>query len=250
MVILQRKKALERPIIFVCHSLGGLIVKRALIYCRSLSHEHVEHLRSVYISTYGILFLGTPHNGSDIAKWATMLQSICSVVLPKKFFDSSPQLVESLKSNNETLQNINRLFSDFLDRFHIYFFHEGKPMDLKGTRQFIVDEESAAPTINGVERMGIEADHSSMCKFESDNSPGYESVFDAIQRYAENAPSIIKHRWAEEIEVRRLEREKEMEWLNSEYIFRHPRLLSLITDLVIGHRGEPENPEPKNDGMA
>ncbi|KAK2757360.1 hypothetical protein FQN54_004874 [Arachnomyces sp. PD_36] len=206
----NRKKALDRPIIFVCHSLGGLIVKRALIYSRSLEHQHLEHTRSVFISTYGILFLGTPHNGSDIAKWATMLQSICSVALPKAFFDSSPQLVEALKTNNETLQNINRLFSDFLGKFHIYFFHEGKPMDLKGTRRFIVDEESAAPTIDGVERMGIEADHSSMCKFESENSPGYESVFDAIQRYADDAPSTIKRRWAEELENRKIRRANEI----------------------------------------
>ena len=217
-MMIQRKKALDRPIIFVCHSLGGLVVKRALIYCRSLTHQHVEHLRSVYVSTYGILFLGTPHNGSNMAKWATLLESICSFALPKKFLDSSPQLVETLKSNNETLQNINRLFSDFLDRFHIYFFHEGKPMDLKGTRQFIVDEDSAAPTINGVERMGIEADHSSMCKFDSENSPGYESVFDAIQRYADDSPKVIARRWVEELEARSLERNNEIDRLRGKYL--------------------------------
>jgi hypothetical protein len=200
----------------VCHSLGGLVVKRALIYCRSQSDKKLAHLRSVYVSTYGILFLGTPHNGSDIAKWGTMLESICSTVLPKKFFDSSPQLVESLKTNNETLQNINRLFVDFIERFHIYFFHEAKPTDLKGTRKFIVDEDSAAPTISGVERMGIEADHSHMCKFESENSPGYESVYDAIDRYSREAPSTVQHRWAEEKEIRKLEMESEINRIRGE----------------------------------
>ena len=176
------KKALDRPIIFVCHSLGGLVVKRCLIYCRSVRHAHTERLRSIYVSTYGILFLGTPHNGAEMARWASLLQSICSAVLPKKFFESSPQLIEALKSNNETLQNINRLFIDIVSRFQIYFFHESKPMDLKGTRQLVVDEDSAAPVIEGVERMGIELDHSHMCKFEDESAPGFDVVAEALMR--------------------------------------------------------------------
>ena len=120
--------------------------------------------------------------------------------------DSQPHLVQALKSNNETLQNINRLFIEIIGRFHIYFFHESKPMDFRGTMQFIVDEDSAAPVIEGVERMGIERDHSHMCKFESEEAPGYEVVAEAIQRYAEDAPSLISTRWEEEHRIRELEK--------------------------------------------
>jgi hypothetical protein len=168
----------------------------------------MERLRSIYVSTYGILFLGTPHNGSDLAKWGTLLQSICSAVLPKKFFDTSPQLIEALKTNNETLQNINRNFSPIIGRFHVYMFHESKPTDLKGTRSFVVDEDSAAPEIDGVERMGIERDHSHMCKFEDENTPGYDVVAEAVQRYAEDAPGLIKQRWEEERRIRQYERQE------------------------------------------
>ncbi len=202
----QLKKATERPIIFVAHSLGGLVVKRCLIYCKSVTHAHTERLRSIYVSTYAILFLGTPHNGSDLAKWGTLLQSICAAVMPKKFFDTSPDLINALKRNNETLQNINRLFIEIIGRYRIYFFHESKPMDLKGTRDFVVDEDSAAPNIEGVERMGIERDHSHMCKFEDENAPGYEVVAEAIQRYADQASPIIAKRWIEEQRIRDLER--------------------------------------------
>ena len=79
-------------------------------------------------------------------------------------------------------------------------------MDLKGTRRFVVDEDSAAPNIEGVERMGIERDHSHMCKFEDENAPGYEVVAEAIQRYAEQASPIIAKRWIEEQRIRDLER--------------------------------------------
>lgn len=192
------RRCLERPIIFVCHSLGGLVVKRCLILCRSQESNNTRHLRSIYISTFGILFLGTPHTGSDVAKWGLLLQKICSAVFPKKFLDTSPQLIETLKSNNEVLQNINRLFNDFFSRFHVYFFHETKPLDMKGTREFIVDESSAAPDVQGAERMGIEADHSSMVKFEDDSSPGFEAVAEAIIRYSREAPPVITGRWKEE----------------------------------------------------
>src|SRR5271155_4478851 len=215
----QLKKATERPIIFVCHSLGGLVVKRCLIYCTTVRHAHIERLRSIYVSTYGILFLGTPHNGSELAKWGTLLQSICSAVLPKKFFDSSPQLIEALKTNNVQLQYINRQFIEIIGRFRIYFFHESKPMDFKGTRALVVDESSAAPVIEGVERMGIERDHSHMCKFEDENAPGYEVVAEAIQRYATEAPSLIKTRWNEEVRIREFERRAAARELLGDSIF-------------------------------
>ncbi|PYH77280.1 catalytic protein [Aspergillus uvarum CBS 121591] len=197
----------DRPIIFVCHSLGGLVVKRTLIYCRSVNNEKIQHLRSIYVSTYGILFLGTPHNGSDVAKWGALLQNICSAVMPKKFMESSPHLVRALKTNNETLQNINSLFADITSRFHIYFFHETLSSDVKGTRELIVDESSAAPYMEGVERMGIEADHSHMCKFDDEGSPGYEAVAEALLRYSRDAPATIHERWIEEGKARRLMKE-------------------------------------------
>ncbi|OQD89690.1 hypothetical protein PENANT_c002G11140 [Penicillium antarcticum] len=200
------KGCANRPIIFVCHSLGGLVVKRALIYSRSLSSEKTEHLRSVYVSTFGILFLGTPHNGSDIAKWGLLLHNICNAVLPKKFMEASPQLVKALRTNNETLQHINSLFVDIMGRFHIYFFHETRSTDVRGTREVIVDESSAAPYMEGVERMGIEADHSHMCKFDDENAAGYEVVAEAILRYSRQAPTIIRDRWVEEVSVRTQEK--------------------------------------------
>ncbi|KAL8946627.1 MAG: hypothetical protein Q9222_007002 [Ikaeria aurantiellina] len=189
------RRASERPIIWIAHSLGGLVVKRALIYSSEIRGVKTEHLRSIFVSTFGILFLGTPHHGSDIAQWGNRLEWICSAVLPKKLIDTQPQLVDALKSNNETLQNIDRQFIQIMSRFHIYFFHEGKPTNLKGTLKFIVDETSASPTVQDVERAVIQADHSHMCKFENENAPGFDLVAEGIQRYAEEALGKVKQRW-------------------------------------------------------
>ena len=207
-------------------------MKRCLVHSKNSRHVNTERTRSIYVSTYGVLFLGTPHNGSDLAKWGTLLERISSAVIPKKFLDTQPQLVQALKTENETLQNINRLFTEIMERFHIYFFHEGKPMDLKGTRDFVVDETSAAPVMAGVERMVIERDHSHMCKFEDENAPGYDVVAEAIMRYADDAPNLIRSRWEEEKHIRDFEKQEiAKELLRGKFIPRHcPSLPDLVTD--------------------
>ena len=192
------RKATERPILFVAHSLGGLIVKRAMITSSEISGQKTEHLRSIYVSTYGILFLGTPHKGADVALWGSYLEGLCHILMPKKALDTAPQLIEALKTNSETLLNIDRQFAQLLDEFHIFFFHEAKPSDFKGTLKFIVEEDSAAPTLPDVERAGIQADHQHMCKFENESAPGFDLVMDGIQRYAEDAPPKIRDRWTSE----------------------------------------------------
>lgn len=68
-------------------------------------------------------------------------------------------------------------------------------MDLGGTRAFIVEESSAAPVMDGVERMGIEADHGAMCRYLNENSPGYDTVTEAIRRYSSAAGPTIVARW-------------------------------------------------------
>jgi hypothetical protein len=50
--------------------------------------------------------------------------------------------------------------------------HEAVKTDMKGTRGFIVDKDSAAPLLPDVVYFGIEKNHSEMCKFDSKNSPG------------------------------------------------------------------------------
>lgn len=210
----QFNGASERPIIFVAHSLGGLVVKKALTNCSLVRHENLRHLRSIFISTYGVLFMGTPHNGSDFAKWGSMLQSIVHVMSPKKLFDSSEQLLNVLKRDNEHLQNINRDFSQIMNLFHIYFFHESRPTDLKGTRAFVVDEQSAAPTIHGAERVGIEADHGAMCRFSDENAPGYTAVAEAVLRYTDDAIAVIPARWEGERAQQRAEVDAELKRLS------------------------------------
>ncbi|KAJ5716197.1 hypothetical protein N7493_008108 [Penicillium malachiteum] len=189
----------DRPIIFVCHSLGGLVVKSALIHSHgTFQHQKLGHLYSVYLSTFKILFLGTPHDRSGNVKWGSLLRNICTAVLPEKFLKASPQVVTALCTNNERLQRINSQFEDIMSVFKIYFFYENRLTDPQGALDVAVDETSAAPYIPGAKRSGIDADHAYMCKFEGRNDPCYEMVAEAILQYSSQAPTVIANRWLTE----------------------------------------------------
>lgn len=54
----------ERPIVFVCHSLGGLVVKQALVEAHNADEIHGATLKA----TKGIAFFGTPHRGGHGAQ--------------------------------------------------------------------------------------------------------------------------------------------------------------------------------------
>ena len=63
----QQSKSLNRPLIFVAHSLGGLLCKDALLMSRNSADGH---LRDAFDSIVAIAFMGTPHSGCSLAAWA------------------------------------------------------------------------------------------------------------------------------------------------------------------------------------
>jgi len=78
-----------------------------------------------------------------------------------------------------------------MPRFRVFFFWEQHETDLKYTRDFIVEESSAAPIIDNTERCGIAADHREMCRFAKSNDPGFRTVIAALKRYAREAPGVV-----------------------------------------------------------
>ncbi|UNI17675.1 hypothetical protein JDV02_004001 [Purpureocillium takamizusanense] len=192
----------RNPIIWVCHSLGGILVKRALLYSNDVRSSHHEDYRSIYVSTFGLMFLGTPHTGSDMATWGLVLQGMSDAIMPKKFFESESVLLKTLKKDNETLSNINNHFLDIYQRFRIHMAHENHKTDIKGTKMLVVDANSASPQLPGVTYYGVEATHAQMCKFSGPNAPGYRALSTDIRQWVMDAPALIDVRWQVEEQER------------------------------------------------
>lgn len=185
---------LSRPIIFLCHGLGGICVKRALAYSNTSTAKQVQHRRSIFTSTYGILFFATPHNGmSDAA-----LRAEASLIPATATLS---QLSSALTKNSATLRDIADQFAPLTKRFSIYFFWEEIESRLGATKGFIVEQDSADPGWETADRAGISADHSQMCKFRDENDDGFKLVLSACRRYIKYAPRVVKTRWIEDREL-------------------------------------------------
>ncbi|KAH9906070.1 hypothetical protein F4778DRAFT_693094 [Xylariomycetidae sp. FL2044] len=243
----------SNPIIWVCHSLGGILTKRALLYSNDLRLSQHEDYRSIYVSTYGMIFLGTPHTGSDIASWGTVLQAMSDAVVPKSFFQSESVLLKTLKRDNETLQNINNHFLDIYQRFKILMAHENHKTDFKGTRMLVVDANSAGPQLPGVTYYSIEATHSGMCKFDSKNAPGYRTIATAIREWVLAAPDVIATRWRVEEDEKLARAKHEIEermkpWINSQRISQsgHETIPSQNNETTLPSAQEPSRLENQN----
>ncbi|OBT66968.1 hypothetical protein VE03_04238 [Pseudogymnoascus sp. 23342-1-I1] len=61
----------RKPLFFIAHSLGGLIVKEAIIQMHNESHDGFDALKFVY----GALFFGVPNQGMDIKSLIPMVKS-------------------------------------------------------------------------------------------------------------------------------------------------------------------------------
>ncbi|KAJ5583499.1 hypothetical protein N7535_002119 [Penicillium sp. DV-2018c] len=196
--------AAQRPIIFVCHSLGGIIVKRALAYAESRSKQ--AHVHSIYTCTFGIIFFGTPHHGSNKASLLGSLQKMASFSIPKAVIEFESGLVNALEKESEVLQNITDQFAPLMPNFRIFFFWEQEKTDFKYKRDYVVDETSAAPILDNTERCGIGADHQGMCKFQSPADQGYRTAVAALRRYVREAPDVIQRRCQRAANLQRDER--------------------------------------------
>ncbi|UPK89238.1 hypothetical protein LCI18_000173 [Fusarium solani-melongenae] len=198
----KREGTFKNPIIWVCHGLGGILVKQALVYSAAIHEPRLQYQRSIFVSTYGIVFLGTPHTG-DATTWGLVLQAMSDAIAPKRFFGGEPMLLKELKKDHEALININSRFYEIHQHFKILIVHEGQPSGIKGSKSskvFVVGAEPANPLLPYVTYFSIEATFSSMSKFDSLKTLGFIRMRASIQKWVRDAPAQVQKHWMRENE--------------------------------------------------
>ncbi|KAK4203133.1 hypothetical protein QBC40DRAFT_318486, partial [Triangularia verruculosa] len=165
---------LHRPIIFIAHCLGGLVVRKAL-------HVATYNVRfhGVFEETIGILFFGTPHIPSAIDAWdhyAKFYPSFdrpagrLSIGRPKR-----SRLVKTLQRDSEELIDLMTGFSgNTVPRWAIVSFYE--PVKIPGAKALIVSATAAQLDIPDEIQRPIHADHATMCRFWSERDPTFREV--------------------------------------------------------------------------
>ncbi|KAF2647561.1 TPR-like protein [Lophiostoma macrostomum CBS 122681] len=200
----QLDDASERPIIFICHGFGGLLAKRALAYSHSRRNKAVEHLCSIYTSTYGILFMATPHNG---------INADTQLSPQKDHMPGVSHFVRKLLKGSEILNEINDQFAPLMKQFCVYNFWEELETQDGDHIARVVDQDSAAPAWDNVEKCGILATHSGMTKFSSHSDRAYRPVLEALTRYARRAHALVQARWDNDEDLLARERQREADEL-------------------------------------
>jgi hypothetical protein len=94
----KRRQQSTRDLIFIAHSLGGILVKEAL---RRSETDVDEAVQSVYAATTAIFFFGTPHRGSK--DWADFGRQLASVASRLLNVDTNDRNIRSLLPSSHEL---------------------------------------------------------------------------------------------------------------------------------------------------
>jgi hypothetical protein len=89
-------------------------------------------LQDIYKSTYGIIFLGTPHRGSKYVPWGILANNLAAVCLRKP----NQRMLRDMEVNSSMLDVIADAFSNMIKKneIKIHSFYEEKGMS--GFRAF------------------------------------------------------------------------------------------------------------------
>jgi pimeloyl-ACP methyl ester carboxylesterase len=158
----------KRPIFFVTHSMGGLVVKKLLLNGSGSSNQRWQNLAE---QTQGIVFLATPHNGSRVPIMAQVLKPIAWWTYT----------MFELMAEGATLRDLHNAFREYTQRknLHIAVYRESR----RTYGLMIVPESSAAPGIAGVRPIPVGHNHITITKPHSPDAQVYRGVLDFLKEH-------------------------------------------------------------------
>ncbi|KAL8699698.1 MAG: hypothetical protein Q9201_005860 [Fulgogasparrea decipioides] len=166
----------QDPIVFLAHSLGGIVVKDAIRRSEACCQR-----------TRLIVFLGTPHRGSPLASWGEIASNLARVALQ----DSHKKIVETLEVDSELLDNIHEQFVNliFEHGIRIHSFQEMRGISgMRGLHEKVVSDSSSKlglPKIETIE--SIDANHMQMARCQDRSNESYRFIAGVLKQFLKNA---------------------------------------------------------------
>lgn len=144
----------DGPIIFVAHSMGGLVVKQAYLLGKA-----DKHFSQLIDKVFGIAFLATPHGGAQYARLLNNVLSAAPIAGHPKLY------VAELEKQSGSIQDINEKFGQHCEDLALISFYETLRTNLGFTKALIVDKDSAILGYENEVSAPMDADHHTICKF-------------------------------------------------------------------------------------
>ncbi|XP_034384034.1 protein SERAC1 [Cyclopterus lumpus] len=163
----------ERPVVWVAHSMGGLLVKKML-----LDASEDPDMQSLLKNTKGIMFYSVPHHGTFMAEYSVSVRYL--------LFPSVE--VRELCKDSPALRNLNENFLNMVKEkeFKVLSFAETLPTNIGPMIKILVVPTQSANLGIG-ELIEVDVDHLNICKPEKKDSFLYKRslqfILEALQSY-------------------------------------------------------------------
>ncbi|KAJ3571553.1 hypothetical protein NPX13_g5335 [Xylaria arbuscula] len=170
-LFLERTERKEvRPIIFIAHSMGGILVKEALA---TSFHDSLCY-RMIWVFTYGVVFFGVPHKGSKHVTWGKMAARMVRIFTgqPNESFLGSVE-----EGSNYNVQ-LSKRFSPLLDAFKFFSICETLPERVGISVRLIVEPDSAILGLPDSQEVKLYPNrtHRTICKFAHNSDPEWKQI--------------------------------------------------------------------------
>ena len=148
------------PIVFVAHSLGGLLVKQLLRISEELN---IANVQPFHRHTKAVVFLATPHSGSDLATFAQALPIV-----------RATETARDLRAHSPYLRDLGHWYSNNAIRLGIRTAAYFETQAFHGIT--VVDPTSADPRVISCLPIPVDADHFEIAKPRSRDAAVYRGV--------------------------------------------------------------------------
>lgn len=125
-----------------------------------------------------MMFLATPHKGSNLAHILNNILRASATLTPRSY-------ISNLNAQNELIGLLNESFRHYASDVALYSFYESRATDMYVRSETIVSKESAVMGYRHERHAMLDADHRTICKFETPSDPNYTAICEALRSMTE-----------------------------------------------------------------
>ncbi|KAF3223512.1 hypothetical protein TWF106_004903 [Orbilia oligospora] len=180
-------KEQSRPVIFLGHSIGGILVKQAI----NLITTDLSYYAGISDCVRAVVFLSTPHRFSHKASFFETLEEITMVAHDSDDNDIRAQMRSSIGANYPLLDSITSRFRERVPAaMHIISCIEQNTPP--GFRSRIVDDVCGWMNHPQEDVIWISSDHLDICRFKDRECSGYLELISRLQKLAFAPPPEVR----------------------------------------------------------
>jgi hypothetical protein len=168
---------------------------------------HNEHHKAVILSTYGVMFFGTPHQGTDKASWGKLLTNVVSI-----FRQTNNGILQHLEKDSEWLEIQLDQYKPISSNIFTIFCFESYPtplvsggsmmvslhpslLKLLTSKQIVSKSSAVVPGAINAESIEIRKDHTHLVKFRNELDNDFQNVINHLKLMGNTAHERVTRNW-------------------------------------------------------